>query len=67
MDMGCFSILAIVKIGALNLGGGNTFKLVFSLSSNKYPQNELLGHTLVFFFFFFNNLHTVLHSGCTNL
>ena len=53
MDMGCFSILAIVKIGALNLGGGNTFKLVFSLSSNKYPQNELLGHTFVFFFFFF--------------
>ena len=64
MDTGCLSILAIVKIGALNLGGGNTFKLVFSLYSNKYPQDELLGHTLVFFF---NNLHTVLHSGCTNL
>ena len=49
MDTGCFSILAIVKIGALNLGGGNTFKWVFSLYSNKYPQDELLGHTLVFF------------------
>ena len=64
MDTGCFSLLAIVQIGALNLGGDNTFKLLFSFSSNKYPQDELLGHTVVFFF---NNLHTVLHSGCTNL
>ena len=67
MDTGCFSLLAIVQIGALNLGGDNTFKLLFSFSSNKYPQDELLGHTVVFFVFFFNNLHTVLHSGCTNL
>ena len=49
MDTDCFSILAIVQIGALNLGGDNTFKLLFSFSSNKYPQDELLGHTVVFF------------------
>ena len=36
------------------------FKLVFSFSSNKYPEVELLDHMLVLFL---KSLHTLLHSS----
>ena len=37
-------------------------------SLDKYPEMELLDHTvLLFFIIFLRKLHTVFHDGCTNL
>ena len=40
---------------------------LFRLVSDIYPGVELLGHMVVLFLDFLRNLHTVLHSGCSNL
>ena len=39
------------------------FELVFSFSSDKYPEVEFLGHMVVLFLIFLWNLHTIFHSG----
>ena len=42
-------------------------KLMFSLSSDKYSEVELLDHMVILFLIFLRNFHTVFHSGCINL
>ena len=42
------------------------FKLAFVFSSDICLGVELLDHIVVLFPVFLRNLHTVLHSGCTN-
>ena len=46
-----FHILAIVYNAAMNVGEGYTYllKLVFSFSSDKYPEVELLCSMIVLF------------------
>ena len=48
-------------------GYRNLFKLVFSSSSDKYWEAELLNHMVVLFFNFLRSLYIVFHSDCTNL
>ena len=43
------------------------FKIVFWISSDKYSEVELLSHTMYLIVRFLRHLHTVFHSGYTNL
>ena len=64
--LGCFCVLAVVNSAAVNIGVHVSFQLWFP--EGIYPAVQLLGHMVVFFFFFFpsflKNLHTVPYNGC---
>ena len=47
--LGCFHMLAIVNNAAKNIGMHVSFKLVFWVSSDKYPEVELLGPSLSYY------------------
>ena len=57
----CILTLAIVNNAVMNMGVHVSFELVFSFTSDKYPEVELLDHMVVLFFFFFG--HAVWHAG----
>ena len=67
MDSGFFHTLAFVNSAAVNIGCIYLFELVFSFSSYKYPEVELLNQTVVPVLPFSMALHTVSHSGSTYL
>ena len=50
----------------MNIGVHVSFQTSF-LWIYACPGVRLLGHTVVLFFCFLRNLHTVLYHGCTNL
>ena len=62
-----FHILAIVNNAIVNMGYLYLFKLMFSFSSDKFPEVDLVSLMVVLFFKLFEKLHIVFHSDYIKL